>query len=659
MHFTGSVRKPHALGFIIFCAVLIYSSVGLSATLPNGGKISDEISIVGEIDEYTFTAAAGETVYVRAADTETTQFVSSPFSPSITLISPSDTVLRFARGTLVAAIGESLVESGTYRVLIRDDSGGGDETGTYDLYFAKAPGANDDGVLPNGGRKSDQIDLGDIDSYTFTANAGETIYLRAADTETTEFVSSPFSPEITLLSPSGSVLETARGTLVASIGETLIESGTFTVIVQDDSGGLDGVGTYDIYFAKAPGANDDGCIADGQSANGFIDLGDLDSYQFFASAGTFLAITASDLDSSVFTPELILLSETGNVVASSRGTTTAQISRNLTSTGTYTLIVRDDSGGFDAVGNYRLDISGVSVSCPAMECNGLPITVFIGNGDLPTTSNDVILGTSGADNIEARSGNDTICSLGGDDVINGGGGNDWIDGGTGSDDIQGSAGIDTIFGGLGNDVIRGGIDNDDIAGEEGDDTLLGQGGDDDLDGGPGVDDIKGGSGNDTIYTGAGATVGSGVFVSGGGGNDTIHGGADADDLRGTAGVDTINGEGGDDVITGGNGRDTIDGGAGNDIISGQGSRDTIYGGNGADTINGGDENDVVNGGAGADTISGAAGDDILRGDSGNDVIRGGAGDDQLFGGSSGSDVCEGQSGTDTADASCETIIGVP
>ena len=47
-----------------------------------------------------------------------------------------------------------------------------------------------------------------------------------------------------------------------------------------------------------------------------------------------------------------------------------------------------------------------------MECNGPPITVLIGSGDVPTTNKDVILGASGSDNIEAHSGNDTICSLG-------------------------------------------------------------------------------------------------------------------------------------------------------------------------------------------------------------------------------------------------------
>ena len=292
-------------------------------------------------------------------------------------------------------------------------------------------------------------------------------------------------------------------------------------------------------------------------------------------------------------------------------------------------------------------------------CNGRLVTVDLSLGQIPTAGSDVILGTPGNDDIFALGGNDTICGMGGDDVINAGGGNDWIDGGNGNDNIQGSAGIDTIFGGLGNDVILGGVDNDEIEGEEGDDALFGQGGDDVLDGGPGVDDIKGGSGNDTIYTGPGATVGSGVFVSGGSGNDMINGGADADDLRGVAGVDTINGKSGDDIITGGNGRDTINGGPGNDTLSGQGSRDTINGDAGNDTINGGDENDTVNGGNGDDVIAGGPGNDVLRGDSGADTVSGGSGDDTLVGGPSGGDVCNGQSGIDTADGSCELVTGVP
>ena len=604
--------------------------------LPNGGVVSDVVEL-GDIDSYTFDASAGETVYIRIADTETTGFF-----PRIVLVDPSGAVLNTNSGALVGAITRALVVTGTYTVIVTDGSpGDDDQTGSYDLYFAKAPGANDDGVLPNGGVVSDAIDLGDIDSYTFDASAGETVYIRVADTETTEFIPSGFTPGIVLLDPSGAVLSSNSGALVGTISRSLVVGGTYTVIVIDSSPGDDDrSGSYDLYFAKAPGANDDGCIANGQSSNGTIDLGDIDSYSFLANAGTSLLVTVSDLDNGPLAPQVILLGPAGNTITSDSDANTAQISTNLNTTGEFTLIVVDGSpGDDDAVGNYSIDISGDSVVCPTLQCNGLPITVFIDNGDLPSSSADVILGTNGADTIDALGGNDTICGLGGNDIINGGGGSDWIDGGSGDDDILGSGSDDTIFGGNGDDIIRGGGGNDDIEGEAGDDSLLGQSGNDTLDGGDGVDDINGGPGSDTIYTGSGATANTGIVASGGSGADVINGGPDADALLGSNGSDTINGFGGNDVITGGNGQDEIDGGDGDDDIRGQGARDILNGGAGDDIINGGAQDDTINGGSGDDDLNGGSGDDTVRGDAGADMVAGGSGDDSLVGGASGGDVC--------------------
>ena len=231
-------------------------------------------------------------------------------------------------------------------------------------------------------------------------------------------------------------------------------------------------------------------------------------------------------------------------------------------------------------------VAGPSAPPPGF-CNGLAVTVDFSIGDLPTTGDDVILGTSGADTINSLAGNDTICGMGGDDIINAGGGNDWIDAGPGNDRVLASAGDDVVFGGTGDDEILAGSGDDDVEGEEGDDTLFGQPGNDVLDGGEGVDAINGGGGSDMIFTGPGATVGTGKFVTGNVGNDTITGGPDADDLRGFNGLDTINGGGGDDVISGGDGRDTIDGGDGDDEIRGQNGVDLLSGGSGDDFVNGG------------------------------------------------------------------------
>ena len=255
-------------------------------------------------------------------------------------------------------------------------------------------------------------------------------------------------------------------------------------------------------------------------------------------------------------------------------------------------------------------------------CNGLPVTVDLANGDSPTSGDDVIIGTPGADFIDAGAGDDTICGLGGADTIFAGGGADYVEGGDGADQIFGEGGNDIIFGGTGPDEIDGGGGDDEIFGEAGNDTLVGRTGEDMLDGGTEVDSISGGPQADTIFTGPGATVGSGLFVSGGGAADTIFGGPDADDLRGAAGADTIHGEGGDDVITGGIGQDELFGGSGDDTIRGQGSRDDLFGG------------------------------------AGNDDLTGGAGDDDLDGGS-GLDSCAGQAGTNDTAVNCESESTIP
>ena len=259
---------------------------------------------------------------------------------------------------------------------------------------------------------------------------------------------------------------------------------------------------------------------------------------------------------------------------------------------------------------------------PAAFCNGLAVTVDLANGDQPGSGDDVIMGTSGADFIDSGAGDDTICAMEGADTILAGGGVDYVEGGNGADLIFGEGGNDIIFGGPGGDEIDGGGGDDEIFGEAGSDTLVGRTGEDILDGGTGVDSISGGPQADTIFTGSGATVGTGLFVTGGGAADTIFGGPDADDLRGAAGADTIRGEGGDDVITGGIGQDELFGGDGDDTIRGQGSRDDLFG------------------------------------EAGDDDLFGGAGDDDLDGGS-GLDSCAGQAGTNDTAVSCESESTVP
>ena len=266
-----------------------------------------------------------------------------------------------------------------------------------------------------------------------------------------------------------------------------------------------------------------------------------------------------------------------------------------------------------------------------LTCNGLPVTVDLGLGEVPTAGDDVILGTGGADTINALAGDDVICGLGGDDVLNGGNGEDTIFGGEGDDRISGQGGVDTIFGEGGNDLINGGVGADVIHGGDGDDDLRGQGGQDTLNGDGGVDQFFGGSGNDVINTGEGGNAGTSQVVRGQSNNDTITGSSGADVLEGGPGLDIINGGDGGDTLKGGFGSDQLFGDGGDDLLEGGATRDFLYGGDG---------------------------DDILKGGTGDDDLFGEAGSDSLDG-QGNADLCDGGADVDTASATCETLVDIP
>jgi len=130
---------------------------------------------------------------------------------------------------------------------VADGTNTKDQTGNYDLYFVHMPGANEGGSLINGGVISNVIDLGDLDSYTFTANTGEGVQIRVADTG-----SNNFYPKITLYDPNGAYIAHNIGQNVASISYTATAPGTYTVVVADGTNTKDQTGNYDLYF-RAPG----------------------------------------------------------------------------------------------------------------------------------------------------------------------------------------------------------------------------------------------------------------------------------------------------------------------------------------------------------------------------------------------------------------------
>jgi len=291
----------------------------------------------------------------------------------------------------------------------------------------------------------------------------------------------------------------------------------------------------------------------------------------------------------------------------------------------------------NADGTFAYDPNGVfdTAPTPGSGASNQPLpdsftyTLVGGNSGTVTITiigldtDDVLIGTAGADALDGGVGNDFLTSGADGDHLQGGDGDDTLLSGEGDDHLDGGAGRDGLAGGAGIDFLLGGADGDYLFGEDGGDTLLGEAGDDYLEGGAGRDGLAGGAGIDFLL-----------------------GGADGDYLFGEDGGDTMLGEAGDDHLDGGAGSDGILGGEGSDFIAGGTDRDFLFGEGGADTIVGDDGDDVLDGGDGDDGLAGGTGADRLNGGNGRDYGIGGIGDDFIVGGAD-DDVLLGEDGSDT------------
>ena len=146
---------------------------------------------------------------------------------------------------------------------------------------------------------------------------------------------------------------------------------------------------------------------------------------------------------------------------------------------------------FTAVHTYDVVPAAVNPTC-----DGLAITVNLGQGQTPTEGDDVIWGTLGEDVIDGLGGNDVICGRGARDRIDGGPDQDRIFGGGGNDSLDSGGDGGLIAGNDGNDGMRGAAGSDNLRGGRGSDQLEGRDGNDNHDGGLGIDRCLGGAGTD-------------------------------------------------------------------------------------------------------------------------------------------------------------------
>jgi Tol biopolymer transport system component len=126
--------------------------------------------------------------------------------------------------------------------------------------------------------------------------------------------------------------------------------------------------------------------------------------------------------------------------------------------------------GGNADGNREIFLATCSAPPAPALCGPVLVTVNRARNEQPTTANDVIRGTNGADTILGKGGNDRFCGLNGADTFNGGPGNDRAFGQNGDDRLRGDGGNDELDGGANADTLNGGPGTDTCRGGSGTDT---------------------------------------------------------------------------------------------------------------------------------------------------------------------------------------------
>jgi hypothetical protein len=315
----------------------------------NGGALGSAGSATGTLlpgakDFFSFTAQSGEGIQIRVVDVATGLFV-----PGVRVFDPMNQLAVTTYAGDVAYLAFVAALDGTYTVIVEDRSGRTDVTGEYRVYLTRAPGANENGSLVSGGVVAGVIDKGDLDSFTFSANVGEGVQLRLSD-----IAGSAFVPALSIYDPMGAHIASTYSADVAYYSFSAGATGTYTVIAYDWSSGAASMGSYDLYFTKAPGANEGGALTLSTVVTGTIDKGDLDSFTLSLTAGSDVSLSMSDLGAGSFVPALALYGPTGALLRTTYAENVATTTWGVTMSGVYTVVVYDWSSGAASSGSYSL-----------------------------------------------------------------------------------------------------------------------------------------------------------------------------------------------------------------------------------------------------------------------------------------------------------------
>ncbi|RLU02794.1 MAG: hypothetical protein D9N11_07360 [Ketobacter sp.] len=272
--------------------------------LENGGKRTDSL-LAGDLNSYSFVADSGDSINLSVSGNKS--FWMELYAPDGSNIAQTTNLISL----------NSLAQGGTYNVVIR--SYYAHQTGTYDLHYTRTPGAEEFGELQSGTMRTGSITAGDLDSYYFDVDSGDSINLT---------VSGDIPYWMELYAPDGSNI--SQSSALISLN-SLAQEGRYTLVIR--SYYAHQTGDYKLQYSKAPGAVELGSLTEGANRTDTLISGDLNSYSFHADSGDSINLSASgDIPvwMELYAPDGTNIAQTSNLISLN----------SLAQTGEYTVVIR-------------------------------------------------------------------------------------------------------------------------------------------------------------------------------------------------------------------------------------------------------------------------------------------------------------------------------
>ncbi|HEX6886001.1 MAG TPA: hypothetical protein VF530_21685 [Planctomycetota bacterium] len=231
-------------------ALLLLGGTGFAQALVNGGVVRGSIATPGEQDTYTFDAGPGDWFELRVANV-----AGATFAPRIEVFNPRGALLRSAASAEIAVIDTTRVDgglsqhtpAGTYTVVVASVEGTRTPTGDYDVHFVLA--ARDIGeALLDGVTVTGELTRGELDTFTFTAPAGQTIMGTI-----TRLQGSSFRLRGEHIGPTGGRGVGVGGNVIHFTNSTT-PGGVHTIVVSDGTPDATGTGRYSVVVHGIPDA---------------------------------------------------------------------------------------------------------------------------------------------------------------------------------------------------------------------------------------------------------------------------------------------------------------------------------------------------------------------------------------------------------------------